>query len=220
MTPRHLLMGAALAGAAALVLFGDNAPDSGVAEPAERPAPTTAAPATPAAPAASAAAVAAPAAASGAAPAGAGVPAAAPATAAAPAPASALSAKGTPAPDVAILRLLPRAQLVGEQGDAVMAGADGMFGTQSFTPPPPPPPKPPPPPPPVAPPLPYTFIGKAVSDGAWEVFLARGPDRTLIVRNQMVLDGAYRVDAIAPPVMKLTYLPLNQVQQLNIGVAD
>ena len=72
----------------------------------------------------------------------------------------------------------------------------------------------------MAPPLPYTFLGKAMSDGVWEVFLARGPDRTLIVRNQMVLDGAYRVDAIAPPVMKLTYLPLNQVQQLNIGVAD
>jgi hypothetical protein len=72
----------------------------------------------------------------------------------------------------------------------------------------------------MAPPLPYTYIGKAVSDGVWEVFLARGADRTLIARNQMVLDGAYRVDAITPPVMKLTYLPLNQVQQLNIGVAE
>lgn len=201
MTPRHLLMGAALVGAAALVLFGDNAPDNGVAEPAERAAPAP---------------VAAPASAPATAPDSA--PAAAPA--AVPATASARAGKGAPAADVAILRLLPRAQLVGEQGDAVVAGADGMFGTQSFTPPPPPPAKPPPPPPPMAPPLPYTFIGKAVSDGAWEVFLARGPDRTLIVRNQMVLDGAYRVDAIAPPVMKLTYLPLNQVQQLNIGVAD
>ena len=118
---------------------------------------------------------------------------------------------------------MPRAQLVGESGDAVFGGNERVFGTHSFTPPPPPPPKPeppPPPPPPVAPPLPYTYIGKALSDGVWEVFLARGPERTLIVRNQMVLDGAYRVDAIAPPVMKLTYLPLNQVQQINIGVAD
>jgi hypothetical protein len=28
------------------------------------------------------------------------------------------------------------------------------------------------------------------------------------------------VDAIAPPHLTLTYLPLNQVQQLNIGVLD
>lgn len=205
MTPRHLLLGAALVGAAALVLFGDKTPDGGVAEPVERVAPKAGASA---AAASSAAAV------------GAAAVVAAPAPVSVPVSAPARTGKGTPAPDVAILRLVPRAQLVGEQGDAVMAGADGMFGTQTFTPPPPPPPKPPPPPPPVAPPLPYTFIGKALSDGAWEVFLARGSDRTLIVRNQMVLDGAYRVDAIAPPVMKLTYLPLNQVQQLNIGVAD
>lgn len=202
MTPRHMLMGAALVGAAALVLFGDNTPDSGVAEPAERQAPKAASQATATPAPAQAANVAAP---------------------AAPAAAPARSGKGALPADtanVAILRLLPRTELVGEPGDAVIAGADGMFGTQSFTPPPPPPPKPPPPPPPVAPPLPYTYIGKAVSDGVWEVFLARGPERTLIVRNQMVLDGAYRVDAITPPVMKLTYLPLNQVQQLNIGVAD
>jgi hypothetical protein len=30
----------------------------------------------------------------------------------------------------------------------------------------------------------------------------------------------YRVDAIAPPILTLTYLPLNQVQQLNLGVFD
>jgi hypothetical protein len=54
----------------------------------------------------------------------------------------------------------------------------------------------------------------------WEVFLARGGDRTYVVRNQTVIEGVYRVDAIAPPTLKLTYLPLNQVQQLNIGVPD
>jgi hypothetical protein len=35
-----------------------------------------------------------------------------------------------------------------------------------------------------------------------------------------VLDGTYRVESIAPPVLTLTYLPLNQQQQLNIGVFD
>ena len=34
------------------------------------------------------------------------------------------------------------------------------------------------------------------------------------------LEGAWRVDRIAPPIMTLTYLPLNQVQQLNIGVFE
>src|SRR5438128_174943 len=36
--PRHLLLGAALAAAAALVLFGDRGPDAEVAEAVERPA--------------------------------------------------------------------------------------------------------------------------------------------------------------------------------------
>ncbi|HEY0063319.1 MAG TPA: hypothetical protein VGC21_14465, partial [Telluria sp.] len=76
-----------------------------------------------------------------------------------------------------------------------------------------------PPPAPVAPPLPFTFLGKAVANGSWEVFLARG-EQTYIVRNKMVIDGTYRVDAINPPNLTLTYLPLNQVQQLNIGVLD
>jgi len=47
-----------------------------------------------------------------------------------------------------------------------------------------------------------------------------GADKTYIVRTNTVIDGAYKVVAIAPPVMTLTYLPLNQVQQLNIGVLD
>ncbi|NHZ92121.1 hypothetical protein F2P45_24400 [Massilia sp. CCM 8733] len=119
----------------------------------------------------------------------------------------------------AILRLAARDTLIGDD-DAFGAG---VFGSQNLNPAPPaaavdnaPPP---PPPPPSAPPLPFVYIGKAVGEGAWEVFLARG-DKTYIVRNKMVIDGVYRVDAIAPPTLTLTYLPLNQVQQLNIGVFD
>ena len=117
---------------------------------------------------------------------------------------------------VTILRLETRAALVG------LDGAGGAaFASHDWTPPPvqavaPPPP---PPPPPSAPPLPFTVIGKAVANGQWEVFLARGSE-TLIVRDKMVIDGVYRIDAIAPPGMTFTYLPLNQVQQINIGVLD
>jgi hypothetical protein len=172
MTPRHLLMAAALVVAAGFAVFGDKTPGGEVVEPVLR------------APAASTA----------------------PARIAAAAPKAAAAAP-------AILRLLPRDELIAA-GD----GAD-TFGSRDWTPPPPPPQPAPPPPPPTAPPLPFTFVGKAVEKGEWEVFLARGAE-TLIVRNKSVIDGVYRVDAIAPPGMTLTYLPMNQVQQLNIGVRD
>lgn len=134
---------------------------------------------------------------------------------AAAAPERAVAAvSSAPADEVTILRLQPRL-------DPLDGGAEagGAFASHNWTPPPPPPPPAAPPPAPSAPPLPFTFLGKAQEKGAWEVFLARGND-ILIVRNQMVVDGVYRIDAIAPPSLKITYLPLNQVQQLNIGVAE
>lgn len=143
----------------------------------------------------------------------------APARAAAPA-ASTASTPSNAASDTAILRLLPRDTLIG--GDDRFGAADNaLFARQDWTPPPPPPSNepPPPPPPPTAPPLPFTFIGKSLQDGAWEVYLARG-DRTYLVRDQTTIDGTYRVDAIRPPVLTLTYLPLEQVQQINIGVFE
>jgi hypothetical protein len=117
---------------------------------------------------------------------------------------------------VFVLPLRARAELIGE---TQLAGA-GVFGSQNWAPPPMPvAAQAGPPPAPVAPPLPFTYLGKALQDGSWEVYLARG-SMTYIVRNKMVVDGAYRVDSITPPVLSLTYLPLNQVQQLNIGVLD
>jgi hypothetical protein len=116
---------------------------------------------------------------------------------------------------VFVLPLRDRSDLIGE---AQLKG-DKLFGSQNWAPPAPPAAKELPPPAPVAPPLPFTYLGKSLQDGRWEVYLARG-SMTYIVHTQMVVDGAYRVDAITPPVLSLTYLPLNQVQQLNIGVLD
>ncbi|MGK5044631.1 hypothetical protein ACQ4WP_01875 [Janthinobacterium sp. GB4P2] len=135
------------------------------------------------------------------------------------APARHTSAKA-PAAQPAILVLLPRSEVAGEDGDT-FGGAGSVFQSQNWTPPPP---KmaltaAPPAPAPMAPPLPFVYLGKAASDGAWEVFLSRA-DKTYIVRASTVIDGAYKVVTIAPPVMTLTYLPLNQVQQLNIGVLE
>ncbi len=194
MTPRQIALGGALALAAGLAFFGDKSPSGQVSEAVER---------RPAAAAKSASA---------------SVPVPVPAPALAKSP-----AKGAAAPaEPQIVALRPRAALVGEAGDAVFGAGEGPFLSQNFNPPPPPPPPPvaaPPPPPPSAPPLPFTYLGKAVGSGSWEVFLVRG-DQTYIVRLETVIDGTYRVDAIAPPVMTMTYLPLNQVQQLNIGVSD
>jgi hypothetical protein len=219
MKPRHLLLGAALLGAAALAAFGDRTPRDDVAEAVERPAPRVPASArTP-----------------GALPAPAGTRAAAllvptvPARRAGPdaAPAAPM-ARGQ-----AILALVPRESLIGDSdtqfaqaensaGAAAGAGAAGQgdpFGRHDWTPPPPPPAPAAPVPPPSAPPLPFTFIGKSVADGAWEVYLTRG-ERTYVVHDKETIDGTYHVDAIAPPVLTLTYLPLKQIQQLNIGVFD
>lgn len=121
--------------------------------------------------------------------------------------------------EVAILRLQPRDELIGDSAGTKKADENDLFARQDWTPPPPPPPEPGPPPPPVAPPLPFSFIGKSLEEGKWEVYLASG-DRTHIAVEGGVIDGAWRVERIAPPVLTLTYLPLNKVQQLNIGAFD
>ena len=201
MKPRHMAMGAAFVFAAGLLAFGDRSPQAEVAEAVERPAAASAA--------------------------------------AAPAPRAAPAARKEAKPAPPIARLLPRETLIGDGKDSFNGGDDAgknassnagnnagnnadkyaLFGRQDWTPPPPPPPKPAPPPPPTAPPLPFTVIGKSLEDGKWEVYLASGQS-THIAHEGAVLDGAWRIDRIAPPLMTLTYLPLNQVQQLNIGVFE
>ncbi len=194
MKPYQIVMALALVSAAGLALFGDNSPANDIAEPVARATNAgTVAAVTPA-------------------------PAAAPAQAPAP---RAAGKDGKPQAEVAILRLKPREELVGAAGDATFAAGEGVFMGQNWNPPPPPPPPASnaPPPAPMAPPLPFIYVGKALADGVWEVFLARG-DKTYSVRVRGVIDGTYRVDSIAPPLMNLTYLPLNQQQQMNIGVLE
>ena len=98
------------------------------------------------------------------------------------------------------------------------ANIDDAFAALDWRPPPPPPPKPIVQPP-VAPPLPYTVIGKKLEDGAWQVFLRRD-DQILVVKTLDTIDGAYRVEEIRPPVMTLTYLPMKNRQTIPIGGAE
>lgn len=90
-----------------------------------------------------------------------------------------------------------------------------LFASVDWTPPPPPPPVVTPPAP-IAPPLPFTFIGKRLADKQWQVFLGRG-DEVLIVQEGQTLANQYRIESVAPPLMTLTYLPLGQKQTLAIG---
>lgn len=132
----------------------------------------------------------------------------------------AAASKTAPAADkevaTPLLVLVPREELIG--GVHASKNGVGLFNPHDWTPPPPVV-KPPPPPPPTAPPLPFTFIGKKFEDGNWEIYLARG-EQTYIVHTDTMLDGSYRVSAIAPPTLTLIYLPLQQPQTLNIGDAE
>lgn len=89
-----------------------------------------------------------------------------------------------------------------------------IFHAQSWNPPPPKvvakvePPK--------APPWPYAYLGQQSSQGEWWVYLTLG-EETRAVKQDQVLDGKYRIDRIEPPNLQVTYLPLKEVQTVNIG---
>ena len=138
------------------------------------------------------------------------VEAVAPRTPAEPAPEASAGARTPERGDGSmILPIRPRAEA---------RNIDDAFATLDWRPPPPPPPKPVAQAP-VAPPLPYTVIGKKLEDGAWQVFLRRD-DQILVVKTLDTIDGAYRVEEIRPPVMTLTYLPMKSRQTLPIGGAE
>jgi hypothetical protein len=91
------------------------------------------------------------------------------------------------------------------------------FTASSWLPPPPPPPPPEPvvEPPPTAPPLPFSFLGALDGNAPQpQVFLGSG-ERLLIVSRGDVIDGQYRVDAIATEGITFTYLPLHMKQVLS-----
>jgi hypothetical protein len=115
-----------------------------------------------------------------------------------------------------LLTLVPRdAQVPAPSASDASTPVRDPFSARSWTPPPPPPVAGPAPAP-VAPPLPYTFLGKKQEGDAWEVYLGRA-EQTFIAREGQVLEGNYRIDKVQPPQLQLTYLPLGEVQTLSIG---
>lgn len=66
------------------------------------------------------------------------------------------------------------------------------------------------PPPPSAPPFPYQLVGR-LTDGTTRAVL-NNAQRSAVVGAGEVVDGQWRVDAVEPTGLRLTYLPLGQAQ--------
>lgn len=71
---------------------------------------------------------------------------------------------------------------------------------------------------PSAPTLPFTYLGKKLEGGRWEVFVDH-KGTTRILQTGSEWDGTYRVESIVPPSMSVIYLPLHERQVLSIGPA-
>lgn len=119
------------------------------------------------------------------------------------------------APPGALEALVPRNQLVRAPDEAAPPESRDLFAIRTWSPPAISP-APSVEASPAAPPLPYVYVGKKHEERSWEVYLVRG-DQTFIVRDGQTIEGQYKVEHIAPPVLTLTYLPLGQTQSLVIG---
>jgi len=72
------------------------------------------------------------------------------------------------------------------------------------------------PPKPIAPPVPYRVAGQVMHDGLNQVVLVRD-DRVFTVGPGETLDNVYRIEAITPDAVTVTYLPLAERQQIPVG---
>ena len=68
--------------------------------------------------------------------------------------------------------------------------------------------------PPTAPPLPYAAVGDWTDSGVTVAFLA-GANGMVMAKAGETLNGVYHVDKVTPGHIMLTYVPLQQVQQLT-----
>ncbi|KAA3652817.1 MAG: hypothetical protein DWQ11_09825 [Proteobacteria bacterium] len=74
------------------------------------------------------------------------------------------------------------------------------------------------PPRPRAPAVPYTYAGSLIdTDGARTLFLLEG-ERLVMARVGEVI-GRYRIDAVDERAVTLTYLPLKEIQRIQLATA-
>jgi hypothetical protein len=69
---------------------------------------------------------------------------------------------------------------------------------------------------PVAPPLPFKYIGKIYGDDEYQVFVTV-QGKNYVVKVGDVIQTSYKIEQIAPPVMVVKYIPLDELQNINIG---
>lgn len=72
------------------------------------------------------------------------------------------------------------------------------------------------PPPPTAPPLPFTVIG-SMNEGGHPKYFLRYAEQSFVVQVGDTLLEQYRVEAIEGSKLMLRYLPLDQLQSLELG---
>lgn len=70
--------------------------------------------------------------------------------------------------------------------------------------------------PPTAPPLPFAYMGKLMSDDVRQIFLMQG-ERNLIVHEGDVIDSLYRVEKLSDAGVTFVHLPTGIRQDLPIG---
>jgi len=66
---------------------------------------------------------------------------------------------------------------------------------------------------------PFKFAGKLIDDGEIVVFLMDG-QKNYSVKVGDVLEGAWEIKAITPPLMTIKYIPLNIEMQMQIGAVS
>ena len=76
-----------------------------------------------------------------------------------------------------------------------------------------------PPPQPVAPPLPFTYLGKMSEEGKLTVYVAKA-DKNYVLRGDEVIDGMYTVESIDAQKIVFLYNPLKTEQVLIIRGAN
>ncbi len=106
--------------------------------------------------------------------------------------------------------------------NANKAAIANAFNSTSWyvAPPPRPAPPAPPPPEPVAPPLPFTYLGRYEDTSKTVVILAKG-NQVYTVSEGEVIEGVYRVDQIADDAVNFIYLPMKAAQSLaTAGMPD
>lgn len=70
--------------------------------------------------------------------------------------------------------------------------------------------------PPTAPPLPFVFMGR-MSDGGQQTYFLRHGDQSIVAQVGDTLLSQYRVEAVDGNKLVLRYLPLNELQSLDLG---